>query len=308
MGPLVQVPAVAVEEVEDALEGRVGDADVGVVSLQVVDVEQAAVEEGDPTDERGQIWGSLRLGLSEALVEQPQQEDAVELLEAPVAALVPHSVEAVAEVVEVAVKEALLLDEVDEHHAVEHEGGVPVAVALGGYAVDEVAEGGQLRPEAVVEAPGDLLHVQRGADAGCDIRNANAAGLFLQGEDDRLEALEEGFAALSRVELLLPAGGGLAGLPAWPTAIPCVVCGVVNEDDQVLEGTLGHLALYPAPNRIVRNVSISVGAAPVDDETGLLRDGLEGVFAVVHPNCYRLGLVVVPAQALHEEACEVEAL
>ena len=45
--PLVQVPAVAVEEVEDPLERFVGDADVGVVAFQVVNIEQAAVEEGD---------------------------------------------------------------------------------------------------------------------------------------------------------------------------------------------------------------------------------------------------------------------
>ena len=54
--------------------------------------------------------------------------------------------------------------EIDEHHAVEHEGGVPVPVALGGDALDEVPEGGQLGPKAFVEALGDFFYVQGGAD------------------------------------------------------------------------------------------------------------------------------------------------
>ncbi len=69
----------------------------------------------------GQIGSALGLGLSEALVEQPQQEEAVELLETPAAALFLHHLQAIAQVVDILVEEALLLNEVDEHHAVEHE-------------------------------------------------------------------------------------------------------------------------------------------------------------------------------------------
>ena len=158
------MPAITVEEVEDPLEGGVGDADVRVVALQVVHVEKAAVEEGHFPEEGFKIGSALRFGLPEALVEQPQQEEAVELLEAPAAALLLHHFEAVAQVVDILVQEALLLNEVDEHHSVEHEGGVPVSVALGRDALDELPEVLQFFLEPFVEALGDPLYVQSGAD------------------------------------------------------------------------------------------------------------------------------------------------
>ena len=97
-------------------------------------------------------------------MEQPQKEEAVELLEATAVALPLHHLQAVAQVVGIFVEEALFLDEVDEHHAIEHDGGVPVAVDLGGDTLDEVPEGLQLFLEPFVEALGDPLYVQSGAD------------------------------------------------------------------------------------------------------------------------------------------------
>ena len=94
-------------------------------------------------------------------MEEAQQENAVELLEASAAALALDHAQTIAEVVGVPIQEALLLDEVDEHHAVEHKGGVPVPVTLSGDAVDEAPKGGKLCPEALVESLGDLFHVQR---------------------------------------------------------------------------------------------------------------------------------------------------
>ena len=72
----------------------------------------------------------------------------------------------------VAVQKSLLLDEVDEHHAVEHQRGVPVPVALGRESLDELLEGGQLFLEAVVEPFGDALHVHRPPEAGRDVGDA----------------------------------------------------------------------------------------------------------------------------------------
>ena len=171
VGPLIQVPAVAVEEVEDPLEGLVGNADVRVVPFQVVNVEQAAIEERDLAQQGGEVGRSLSFGLPEPLVEEAQQEDAVELLEAPLATAVPDHAQAVAEVVVVTVEEAPLLDEVDEHHAVEHQGGVPVPVALRGDAVDEFSKAGQLGLEALVEALGHLPDIQGLADFGRNCRD-----------------------------------------------------------------------------------------------------------------------------------------
>ena len=112
-------------------------------------------------------------------MEEAQQENAVELLEAPAAALALYHAQTVAEVVGVTVQETLLLDEVDEHHAVEHEGGVPVPIALNVDAVDEAPKSGELGPEAFIEALGQLLDIEGLADKGDNVSNPDALCLVL---------------------------------------------------------------------------------------------------------------------------------
>ena len=164
-------------------------------------VEEASVEEGDPAQQGGEVWCTLRFRLSETFVEQPQEEEAVELLEAPAAALFLHHLQAVAQVVEVSVEEALLLDEIDEHHSVEHEGGVPVAfvgaLADFGDTRDELPEGVQLGPEAVVEVPRDFLDIQRRPDPGCDKGDVQRR-LLIQGDEQWLNTLEQVVPACAR--------------------------------------------------------------------------------------------------------------
>src|SRR2546430_2752209 len=58
------------------------------------------------------------------------------------------------------IEEALSLDEVDKHQAVEHQRRVPLAVRLGGDALDEFQEGGMLDLETIIEFPGDALHIE----------------------------------------------------------------------------------------------------------------------------------------------------
>ena len=228
------------------------------------------MRKGTLAQELGEVGRSLSFWLPQSLMEQAQKEDAVELLEAPVSALIPDHAQAVAQIVEVSVEEALLLDEVDEHHAVEHQGGVPVAVALGGDAVDELPEGGQLRPKPFVESLGDLLDVQRRADAGSDQCNVQRR-FFIQRNEQGLEALKQVVPILARDEGDLPASGGLAALPPNPLPHLCLAVRV-DEDDQVLECQLGDLVLYLAPDRVLRDAVVDAGVTLVDDESGLLRD------------------------------------
>ena len=68
--------------------------------------------------------------LPKPFVEQAEQEVAVEGVELVLALFLLAAVEPVAEVIGVAVEEALALDEIDEHQAVEHDGGIPLAVGL----------------------------------------------------------------------------------------------------------------------------------------------------------------------------------
>ena len=162
-GPFVQVPLVAVEEVEDSLERLVRYAYFLVVLFKFVNVEQPAVEKWHPAQERRQIRRPLRLGLSQALTKKTAKEHVVEPLEFTTSASFPDHFEAVAEVVRVIVQKALLLDEIDEHHPVEHERGVPLAVAQVRDALYEVVERLELLLELVIEPPGDSFNVHRPA-------------------------------------------------------------------------------------------------------------------------------------------------
>ena len=152
-----------------------------------MNVEETAVEEGDPAKEGGEVGCALGLGLAEAFVEQALEGRAGRTAGSGRRRICSCTIlQSGAEVVLVLIEEALLLDEVDEHHAVEHEGGVPVPVALGGDAIDEVPEGGKFRPEAFVEALGDFFYVERLDERGPlrPIMTIFSPGFVVQGKGE----------------------------------------------------------------------------------------------------------------------------
>ena len=70
-GAVVEMPLVGVEEGEYPLKCFVGNGDVRVVVLQIVDVEKAAVEVGDLAELCHQFRITFGLGHTQPLVEQP---------------------------------------------------------------------------------------------------------------------------------------------------------------------------------------------------------------------------------------------
>ena len=269
-----------------------------------MNIEEAAVKEGYFAKQRGEVGRSLNFRRPKPLMEQPEQKDAIELLKPLVVAALPHALKTVAEVIRIVIKKALLLDEVDEHHAVKHEGGVPVPVAVGGDTVYEAGERGQLRPEALIETLGQLLHVQGRADAGRNDGNSETRFVVkLKGQ--ALQAPDHVVSGLSRTDGILATGHGLATLAFDP--LPYLHrTARVDEDDQMFEGPLRNYALYLAANGVLRETVVDDRVALVHDELRLLRDRLEGEVAPVDVNAHRLGSVVVPTETLDEEAGEIE--
>ena len=196
-GALVQVPGVLVEEGEDALEDGVGDRDgLPVFPLQVMGQKQPAIEIGDAPQQLRFVSGERSLGfVREALEEQREQKIAVETV--PPAALARRQL--VLQVIRVAVEEALLLDEVDEHQAVQHHRGVPGPVVVNGDAADELQEVGVLALEIFVELLGDLLQVEGLGHLARHRADGNpAVGVELfQLEGDAGEFLQQRVAGLS---------------------------------------------------------------------------------------------------------------
>jgi hypothetical protein len=160
-GTLVQMPSVAVEEVEQPLERLVGDRDLRVVLLQAMDVEQSAVHVRDGAQQVVESFFPLGGRLVQSFVEQPQQEVLVERVE-PVLAVLLHGLHPMAQIIPVVVQEAFLLDEVHEHQPVKHQRGVPGLVVCGRDALDELQERGVFGLEPVVEPLGDAIDIERG--------------------------------------------------------------------------------------------------------------------------------------------------
>jgi hypothetical protein len=235
----VQMPLVLIEVIEDALEGPVENLNGLPSLLDDVFLEEAAIQIRDAAQ---QVLEFLGPGLAaQALVEQPQQEVAVKRIELVLAFLLLATLEPVAEVVRIAVQEALPLDEIDEHQAVEHDGRIPLAVGGIINALDDLEETGVLFFELVVEPFGDVFHVESLPRPAGHVHQGQGF-LLVEGEGDGLEFLCEGFAGLGTVVGVLTAGGGLARLAFDP--LPNLRgLAVVGEDDQVLVGGLDDLLL-----------------------------------------------------------------
>ena len=108
-------------------------------------------------------------------------------------------------------------------------------------------------------------------------------------------------------EGVLAAGGWLAALS--PDPLPDLRLATwVSEDDEVLEGALGDLALNLATDRILGDVVVDAGIALVDGEPRLLRNGIERIVPLVDADDERLRAVVVPTQSLDEETRKIENL
>ena len=87
---------------------------------------------------------------------------------------------------------------VDEHHAVEHQGGVPFAVGRFLYAFDKAEKGLMLFLEAVVEAFGYFLDIEGGAHAAGNVHERQVFFL-VEGEEDGFQFLDERFAAVAGI-------------------------------------------------------------------------------------------------------------
>ena len=300
--PVVEVPVKLVEECEYLLERLVGDADVGIVALQVMDVEQAAVQVGDTPEQFRQVGGAVDRGLPQALVEEPQQEQPVEAVEPAATPPPAQALQAVAQVVPVAVEEAALLDEVDEHHPVEHQRGVPFAVRGGGDAFDEVEERAVLLLEAVVEPAGDLLDVEGSAHAARHVHDGEVF-FFVQGEDELVELLDQ---RLTRLVPAMDVRAGPVGTPRFaldplPVLRAAVVRGV---HDEVLADGPGDGLLDLLAGGVVGKRFVRVGGVPIGDHPALVSDGFKH-----EPAARGLDLdvsaAVVPAEVFDEQTAQI---
>src|SRR5213083_2378351 len=133
-------------------------------------------------------------------MEEAQQKMAVEgkkgrSMLRPYILVLLHQTQLGAQVVVVFIKEALFLNEIDEHEPIEHERGVPLAIGFGLDTFDELEEGRMFGLKAVVEPLGDAIHVE-GLPGALSHRRNGEGLFFLQREGDGLELLNQRIAWL----------------------------------------------------------------------------------------------------------------
>ena len=117
----------------------------------------------------------------------------------------------------------------------------------------------------------------------------------------------KGHAVVACAVLEVAVGGGFAVLALDPLPDLDGSPGV-HENDEVLVGAFFGLRLDLAPHGQWRNRAVRVGPALEDSEVRFLRNGRQGVGGTVDFDGQTTRLVVVPAQALHEETRKVEGL
>ena len=159
---VIEMPVPFVEEIEETAESLIGYVKSGIVLLYLVNIEHAAVQIGDAP-----IDGFKRLvvvGCVQSVMEQTNEEAFVELVEEAVFALILLCpLQLMAQVIDIAIEEAFLLNEVTEHETVEHDTGVPLlvlVVLIGQLVVNARNKLGKVRMlllKTCIEVLGDFL-------------------------------------------------------------------------------------------------------------------------------------------------------
>ncbi len=271
-------------------------------------LEHPAVEVRHIADEPLDLSGSLLLG--KTVVEQREQERAVERVEAVLAEILADSTHPVAEVVGVPVEQPSLLDEVDQHEPVEHERAVPLAVGTllvpGGTgniwnALDRLDKGVLLLLEAVVELLGDGVGIEGVLGPTRDLHQVRPPFLLIcDAEGDAGDSGEQLLARSIVAPHILAVHHRAASLPPDPSP-PLHPTGLVGNDRQVLPESLADLPIQCRASDLVGYLAL-VGD---DGELALFADHPEGILLLLGGDGEAL-VVAVPTQLLDEEPLDVE--
>src|SRR5260221_857409 len=138
--------------------------------------------------------------LAQPLVEEFQQEIAIECMELILPPFLLHAPQLTEEVVGIAIEltwclciqETLALDKIDEHQTVEHERGIPLAISLCSNPTDEVQERSMFAFEAVIELLRDALDIESFCHAPGHHGHLQALFLF-QPDSQPLQFLRQQF-------------------------------------------------------------------------------------------------------------------
>src|SRR6266446_2349035 len=203
-------------------------------------------------------------------MEESEQKIAIEGMERVLPMLLLHHVQAVGEVVRITVEstwllcieEALPLDKVDEHQAVEHQRSIPLAISLRGDPLDEFQESGMFNFEALIEFLGDALYIEGLAHSSGN--HSSVELLFLvDAEGECLQLLCQEFAGLAFMQSVIMWGKRLAGFTLHP--LPYLVLpGRIHVDEDMLIGMFRHFTLNATEQMVSGNLALCIWVADID--------------------------------------------
>ena len=133
--------------------------------LNLVFLEDAAVKVGHISKQSFISSGAFVFRFCKSFKEKRAEKGSVVL----VCAVFSTTQQICLEIVRVVIQEALLLDEIDEHQAVEYDGNVPALHLFIGNPIQELEKCVVFLFEVVVKSLGDLFNVKGGADTACHI-------------------------------------------------------------------------------------------------------------------------------------------
>ena len=159
--------------------------------------------------------------------------------------------------------------------------------------------------EPVVEALGDLLHVEGRPDAARHIDKSHVCFL-VQGDDKLLQLFEQGFARLPPAVDMRAGPARSARLALDPVPVLCVQVMSDVHDEMFADGS-GNDALDFLPRGVVREGSGGFSDALVDDHAAFVGNGVQRK----RPAAYGgMGVraAMVPAEFIDEQRLEREML
>ena len=292
------MPLVPVEELEQLLKGRVLDLDGrAVLFFNRMAQEQPAVQVGDVPQQAPGFRRALARLAGEALEKQRTQKVPVEAAGALPAFQPP------AQVIRIAIQEALALDKIDEHQAVEHHRDVPALHVFDRDAAQETAKAAVFVAEAVVELARQAADIEGRLHPPADIDDGQVF-FIRQADRQAFQLLHQRFAVLAAVEFVLPAGGGPPDLALDPLP-DLLVLRRVGIEYQVFAEGFGGLRVDLAPHGVGWDGAIRPRGAAQRHETALFGNRLQMVNHAIDGDIQALARRL-PAQFFDEQGFKIK--